>query len=470
MIRPFGKKQNTLLARITCFVLALAAMAGCAFSRRDAPAQPGLAPPVVSAFLERSSDGSWLLTYRFPVTAPAWKLTRTHPSFDGANWRSESWTIETPRVRLERRGSDDVLVSEGAFPGEVRVRVRPFSEPLRADYTPYIPFTDGGLAIYSGQFAVEPWTDAPAEAAPAPAVEIATRLTVRSRGGGMLLRGRRHAEEASLTLGDGGAYIYVGDGRMQEGPAFAAVVDPGLPQWIRSELDLLVPRLLALYRQRLGQPSVSRPSLLAAWGGTAYRGSSLGGGVLPGMVILDMEGDRLAERSDREVERIRTFLAHEAAHFWIGHTIGYEGRADGWITEGAAELLAIRARALLNPEFDAPAALTRLAAECVQLIQPGEPLGGATDRGDWRAPYACGAVLAAAATAPRAGANRAAHDDFKFFADLVTHNRADGIVTRQEWLAAFTAARGDTALAREVAAFVDAGVPEPRALLDRLLR
>jgi len=83
--------------------------------------QPGV--PQVRVEVTRSED-AWQARYIFDRPVDAWVFPRSAPTAEGArNWRLASWTVETRGVRLQRRGSYDVLsAGRGGVPLEVRIR------------------------------------------------------------------------------------------------------------------------------------------------------------------------------------------------------------------------------------------------------------------------------------------------------------------------------------------------------------
>src|SRR4051812_3658557 len=106
-----------------------------AFALMAAP--PVIARPGVTVTVSRGPGGDWLIDYAFAFRSRIWFFTRSNNDLDGKPWRPQSWTIETPGVRLERVGRYDVLA--GAAPlAKVRIRMHPFAHPLVADYTPVL--------------------------------------------------------------------------------------------------------------------------------------------------------------------------------------------------------------------------------------------------------------------------------------------------------------------------------------------
>ena len=134
------------------------------------------------------------------------------------------------------------------------------------------------------------------------------------------------------------------------------------------------------------------------------------------------------------------FIAHEAAHFWLGQTVGYEYARDAWITEGGAELLAFRAVAEVDPEYDPRIPLNRAIEDCIGLTRRPR-------RGERAASAANSAPTTPAARCSRWWPKpRPARSFYKFARRLVDTNRADGVVSRAEWLAALDAGHAQARL------------------------
>ncbi|MBB4839111.1 hypothetical protein HNP52_002180 [Sphingomonas kyeonggiensis] len=456
----------------------LLGMAGALISlAAPAVAKPAMYPVATArvdfdATLTRQKDGSWVLDYRFRRKAPAWFFLRSFPKLDGTSWRLDSWTVETPGVKLERQGNYDVLAAGKGMLQRVRIRIRPYGQSLKADYTPYLLFSDGGVAVYDAHYGLVP-LKAAADAAALPSdlndLKIENprgTLAIANPGGTLLYKGMTTPGQARGDFEGAGAYAYSGPARPIETAAFAGILDPGLPAWIRTELNDFTPRLFALYRDRLGPNASGRPMALVAWGGADMPGQSYGGSVLEGTVVMRISGTKTADSSPAGLSRLRWFIGHESAHFWMGQTVSYERRADAWITEGTADVLAIRALQQLVPGYDARGELQREVDDCIKNNGPGLPLSGASARGDMRTNYACGAtlLLAAEAAARKRDPNA---DAFTWIRGLIDANRADGKVNQADWLAAF-AAVSDPALTAKVRDYLDKGVDDPAAFLASL--
>jgi len=291
-------------------------------------ASPAAAKPGITVAVTRVASGDWTIDYVFPTPARIWFFPRSNGDLEGKPWRPQSWTVETPGVRLERIGRYDALTSATPL-RRVRLRMRPFAHPLMADYTPALAFSDGGLAFYSDHFLIVPMASLDAVRALPPDLERAqivqppVTLMLNDRGRRLLLRGRALRGKARFALGDTDTYLYSGDARVIETATFAGVIDAGLPGWVRTELDQFTPQIMALYNQRLGTPTGGRPMALIAWQGADKPGWSLGGSVLDRMVVMQISGQRVLARTPDVLAQMRWFIGHESAHFWLGQTVRY---------------------------------------------------------------------------------------------------------------------------------------------------
>jgi hypothetical protein len=419
--------------------------------------QEFLAPHEVQVEVNRRGS-RWTAEFSFDRPAMAWLFPRTSPTRAGDDGWRQRWHIETPDVRIVRRGAFDVLVaSRGAVPANVRLRFSPLAEKLVDDYTPALQFTDGGVALFSAQFHLLPLRSA-REAARLPSdlnnvLMPQTEVVMRFSDGRTTLEHR----------GDSPTYVFLGPTRALETPDVIAMLDPQLPPWIRGALAKSVPELLQRYADQLGKPRTGRPTVIASWKGPTPGFVSRGGGVLFGQIVMEYEGSGLVtETPERRAEDL-WFLAHEAAHFWLGQTVAYEYARDAWITEGGADLLAVRVISELGLPFNWRGELNRAIEDCAELTRR-RGVESARDRGEHRAYYACGTVFGLVAEGV---SGKPFHH---FVRGLVERNRADGIVSRADWLAALDAQTRDSSLSRDVQRLLERGSPEPAELIASLFR
>jgi hypothetical protein len=284
----------------------------------------GSHPPAVDIVLERNSAG-WTADYTFTKPAPVWFFQHSKDSLDNVRWRLTSVKIVTPGVTLARLGNFDALYRSDNRPlRHVRMDIVPFSRGLRGELAPALTFSDGGLAFYSHQFVVSPLGSVAAvEALPVnpdwkKIEDVPETLTVKDRGRRLLLRGRVVRDAVTLSLADPDTYVYSGAVPLLETEHFVEVMDPGLPAWVRGQLDDFLPRLMEFYTDRLGVPSGNKPTAMIAWEGAERPGLSLGGSVYDDLVVMGISGSKMLTADPKILAMLREFFGHETSHFWIG--------------------------------------------------------------------------------------------------------------------------------------------------------
>lgn len=432
-------------------------------------ATPAVAQRPLIATVEVVRDGlSWTADYRLPVRAPVWVFAKSIlPRESQRSWRLDTMRVLTPGVTLVRLGNYDALVAADGrmLPARVRLAFTPYRLDVEAGYDPAINFTDGSVALYADGFKVVPMASAAAARAAdkdesnLPAIDQPTRTIFVDRAGPVLANGHRVAR---ASLDNGEAYVLFGKARPMIGAAMTTIFDPALPAWITTSLNREMPAILADYRTRLGPSPVGQPTLMVSWGGPTKGVVSLGGSVLPGLVVMMLEGEGLAAPNAKAAQHARWFIAHEAAHFWLGQAISYEGPADSWITEGGAELLAFRATAAADKSFNAKARLAEARAECLPFLVRGGVASAYTRTGEHRAYYACGAIIALAA-------EQASGGDFGNFVRTLIARNPDRIVTRAEWLALLDERAPRLGLSGAVSNLLDNAQSNPAAALDAFI-
>lgn len=424
-------------------------------------------PPIATVEVVRDGD-RWTADYRLSARAPVWVFAKSIlPRESNRSWRLDTVRVLTPGVTLQRLGNYDALVADDGktLPPRVRLAFTPFKPDVEAGYDPAINFTDGSVALYADGFKLVPMASVTAARAAdkndstLPAIDQPTRTIFVDRAGPVLAFGRRVAKAA---LDNGEAYVLFGKVRPTIGTAMTTIFDPALPAWVTAYLNREMPAILADYRSRLGPSPVGQPTLMVSWAGPTKGVVSLGGSVLPGLVVMALEGEGLAAPDTKAAHHARWFIAHEAAHFWLGQAIGYEGPADSWITEGGAELLAFRATAAADRTFDAKRRLAEARAECLPFLARGGISGAYTRNGDHRAYYACGVIIALAA-------ERASGGKFGDFVKTLIARNPDRLVTRAEWLALLDERAPGRGLSAAVSGLLDHAQSNPAASLDAFI-
>ncbi|WP_287106043.1 hypothetical protein [Brevundimonas sp.] len=443
-------------------LLVLASLGGGPASARSADSRP-------AASLTKDGD-RWTLEFTFDADAPAWGFVHSAQMRDGQpQWRQQQWRVDTPGVYLDRLGFRDVLRSRdgGPVPRTVRLTVTPGHARVAASYDPALVFSDGSIALFSGQFDVFPVSvidevkDMPEDLNGTELGAEPTRVTWRDTEGPILFKGERRE---AVTEQDAQTYVLFGRSSAVEHEAMATVIDPETPQWIQYEIGSYAPTVTAYYAAEFGATPSVRPTVMAAWKGPTPGMSSMGGSVLPGLIVASFEGADVVDPTDDLRTMIRWFIGHEAAHFWLGHTVRYEYARDMWITEGGADLMAIRALSAANSDYDGLAALQQEVDDCVELTKD-RGVVTASERNEHRAYYACGAVISLAAEASQRRLNGG--DAFDFLRPLIVDN-SDAVLTRDEWLSQLDRTSGDARLRQAVQQLLDHGSEDPAATVADL--
>jgi len=424
-------------------------------------------PPIATVEVVRDGD-RWTADYRLSVRAPVWVFAKSIlPRESQRSWRLDTVRVLTPGVSLVRLGNYDALVAANGrmLPPRVRLAFTPYRLDVEAGYDPAISFTDGSVALYADGFKLVPMVSAAAaraadrDDASLPAIAQPTRTIFTDRAGPVLAHGRRVARAA---LDNGEAYVLFGKLRPTIGPAMTTIFDPALPAWITADLNREMPAILANYRARLGPSPVGQPTLMVSWAGPTKGVVSMGGSVLPGLVVMALEGEGLAAPNVKAAHHARWFIAHEAAHFWLGQAISYDGPAESWITEGGADLLAFRATAAADKGFDVRARLADARTECLPFLKQGGIASAYQRDGQHRAYYACGAIIALAA-------EQASGGNFGDFVKALIARNPDKIVTRAEWLALLDERAPGRGLSAAVSTLLDQAQPDPAAAIDAFI-
>lgn len=427
------------------------------------------AAPIASGEITRSGK-SWTASYTLAEDAPVWVFPKSDlPRVSRRSWRIETVRVETPGVRLARLGHYDALVgTEGRpVPRNVRLSFRPYPDDIESGYDPALVFSDGSVALYTTAFKLVPARStaevaaAPIDDSKLPQVGRVTNVRFHDGGRPLMARGEQSDE---VVVDDLDAYVLFGTLKPTIGPAMTTVLDPGLPRWLSDYLEGQLPKVLATYQQKFGPAPVGKPLLMVSWAGTDKEdGVSLSGSVLTGTVVMTIGGKQTLSPNERLRQYVSWFVSHEAAHFWLGQAVEYGNSEESWITEGGADLLAFRATAAADPLFDIATRLGEARAECLPFLKKGG-IAGAKNRGDFRAYYACGALIALVA-------ERSAGGDFAVFVrDLIADEGRDQTITRAEWLAAVERRLPGLGLSAAIDTLLDQGAADPGSAINDLLR
>lgn len=295
----------------------------------------------VSLRLEQlPGEEGWLVHYRLsrPVTAVRFQRS-------GRGFRQSHWKVLQPEgARLEPgEGSDVLSTGDGRAFQEIRIRIAQYAVKPEKEYQVFIPFSRGGVLVFTGAFGLEPLEGG----AGAPSGTVENRITLVPREGERLVAsGKVHTRPLEREPLGEGTYVLFGDLAPAESEHLVMVSDPALPEWLGQMVAEHLPKLFAYYAERTGHPLRSKPAVFVNYGEEPKpRGLSLNGGVLEGLVQVEIRlGSGYRGGQDPAVaESFFKLLAHEAAHLWNTGLINHEVQGGDWMHEGGADAFAFRA-------------------------------------------------------------------------------------------------------------------------------
>ena len=329
--------------RVLLFLLIVLLSTGCRPKDTENRKTPNSEhAPVISVTVQAREDGLWQVDYTFPSPQKVVIFSRSENDY-----RAKTWKSLTSNVQLERIGGIDALVFK--TPAKTAsFKIKPFTGKVRRDYTPFIPFSDGGMAVYTGQFNVLYAQDREDI--------VSLKGNIRNWHGEQKLHTVKilsnmpmindgnveRGEALDPTVGTGeGRYIYVGQAEITQGQDFSGVVDPGLPQWLTERFDEDLIKIFGGYADLWGEGLPTRSTILFSSCGFDAPGYSMKGGALGNMLALEVSGQKLVKSNDKILQELHWFFAHEIAHlFQTRLKIHLDNLDHAWINEGAANAMA----------------------------------------------------------------------------------------------------------------------------------
>jgi hypothetical protein len=193
------------------------------------------------------------------------------------------------------------------------IRVRPSREEHDGQYPAFYRLGDGGI-LYVPALVADParWRSR---------IRIATSP----------------AQVRYPSAGASEGFVFVGPPRLVSARRETVVVsDPAMPRWLADAARADLEAAVRAYEAALHMPLPTRPLLLLKY--EAGERSFNVGDVTPGpMVALRFHGDAWNRPDPLAAEGIRTFILHEAFHFWNGALARPADSTPTWLHEGGAE-------------------------------------------------------------------------------------------------------------------------------------
>lgn len=420
----------------------------------------------VTVEAEELGTGTWRIDYRLETPQSALIFARSN-----GDYRTGSWTPLDDAPAVQRINGFDALIFDTPI-DRVSFEITPHTEGIPQDYTPFLGFSDGGLALFTGQFEVLPVADRAAiEALGGDLTNFQgdqPALGVRVRSARpMLVQGERISGAAEHVSTGGGTYVYIGDSDLQEGKSYIGVIDSALPDHLRETLDDDLAALFGIYEDRWGFALPTKGTIYYAFEGFDRPGYSNKGSVIgTDLMVLQSSGEGL--RAPDPDSRIRNlwFFAHEGAHMFQSQVMReFSVGPDAWIHEGGANTMANSAiQALPDVPLSFAEREYRTAFDaCANDLEHGSLQTAHVD-GRFYAHYHCGQIFNAAADAALAD-----HDLYGFWKTFAAEIDPEDPEPAAAFFSTFEALGGDPEVARAIKRLAYEEQADPRAGLTDLL-
>jgi hypothetical protein len=341
-----------------------------------APGEPGDVEPTrritADVVITRVAPERWRVNYTFDV--PVSGITYGPPA---AGFREQAWRVDAPGTDLVLREGREALIASDSARGRFSILVDRYTRYAPDHYAPFIPFSDGGAAIYLGFFA----GDALVEQTYRP-VDFRFHF-VGLPAEQVVPPGKQRTD----------AYAYFGPQAPRISDHARLVLDPDTPEWLLNTLVQVTEATTRIFSDRLGGSLPVVPLVLVGAGDLdSVDGFSVKGGVVGDQMVMLLRGRSLRESSYQVRSMFERLTAHELAHLWQLHSLpGAFNREEPWLHEGAAEAIAVHALGESGIwEATAMRHFADNAAKRCQTALGGASLREVAGRGDWEAVYACG--------------------------------------------------------------------------------
>jgi len=372
-----------MLLRLRVFAFLLASLLAASCARDDAPDLRIAVTQGDGAALDVSYE------FRRPQREIAFNAVADR-------YRADRWRLP-PGFKLIADGDRELIVrADGEAFTSLSLTALPAADRLPKEYQPAVPYGEGGVLVYTGHF----WplaqktgrADAVFDFAPAP-------------GGHAVAFGENEAALKDWTSPMAHpAFVYMGPLQPVETEYVMAVIDPAAPRWVVEEFRNIVPESFEKLAEMFGAAPETKPNLFLAASPGVEGQLSYTGDALPAQFQISLEGGVWREPNPQAREVFIQSTIHEAVHLWQAAARPGDSQPPEWIHEGAADAMAAEIMVALG-EWDAEAFQRdeeHARAECAAELGKGT-LNGARARGDFRALYACGHVIASAVAVAERG-------------------------------------------------------------------
>lgn len=282
---------------------------------------------------EQVASDSWRVALRFAKPVEKIEFYRNR----GGEFRAHNWKIVAP-ADAKWEGESIVLAKPAR---EVIVEFASDTRDRDKDYNVNLSFSDGSRLLYTGHLRTG---DHP------------HRWNFRST------RGTKIVDDWDP---DNDTYVYFGAIPPVETPRMTLIVDPGLPQWLVTQMNERVPPQFDYYAKRVGVDLDFKPLVMLSNAGLESRGFEFKGGTLPGIVQIAIKGEKWKNESAEGSKLWYKHVAHEIFHLWDGEKFP-PGPGAEWLSEAGADWWALEAMrdAGIIDEEERKKAIRASAIEC----------------------------------------------------------------------------------------------------------
>jgi len=349
--------------------------------------------------LSKNSKAEWRLSYHLPQ-----KVKQLHFIRNPNDARTKRWFSETSGMEIVFiNGQEIIRHKDGKSFSQVQFKLTPTYTHLPNDYAPFMNFSDGGIAVYSGRYfvcletceqAINSWS-----------------FTLNAQDNDTIIsKGKLTIGSASWNDNNSGHNVYIGPQKPIESSHFHGIIDPVLPKIIVEKLNHNLPQLMDFFATKLGTIE-QKPLVFASFEQRTDGSQGNQGGTLPNQVFMFWYGGDIKQRvkADYFLDSLLWFYAHEAAHFF------QQGKFDNqhaWIHEGSAELMAFLAINKIMPASQTYANLKfETSNRKCKKTRKEISLATATENGQFQMHYECGLIML-----------KALHEDL-----IINDTKSDGI-------------------------------------------
>lgn len=373
-------------------------IAFCALAAAPHQAQ-SQTPAEASVTIGPEESGNWSVEYSFAEPQNVLAFVRSKSDF-----REPTWSLTSDNARFGRVAGIDVIVFDEPAK-EVSFSIIPLTSKLVADYTPFVTFADGSVAVYESQFGLAPVdsldavSDLEGDTANIEAPALAMDVNFSSDTP-IIVDGQVHEGSISHRIEGDGTYIYTGTGKIEPFDSFTVVLDARLPAWLRERFAGDLEAIFTGFEQLWGFELQNKATVMLAYKGAGAKGFSATGGALDQLLMMEIGGADISEPDPNTLSYLHWFFAHEAAHlFQTDKGVTFASGGEAWIHEGAANTMAYNLIASML-EGDGgrqflQGVYARAFDECVSVLEDG-PLATAGERDGFSAHYSCGDFVALA--------------------------------------------------------------------------